>query len=72
MLGREFFAIPEALLEGLEQEALPAEAIDEFKSQLITAYEGALQKGVSPCCALGALLDLVAEEAQRCAAVTGS
>jgi hypothetical protein len=72
VLGRDFFAIPEAIFEGLEQETPPVEAIDDLKSDLIAAYERALQKGVSPFCAIGSLLDLVAEETQRCPADTGS
>jgi hypothetical protein len=72
VLGRNFFAIPVALFEGLEQETPPAEAIDELSSELIAAYEQALQKGVSPSCALEAMLNFVSEECQRCAADSGS
>ena len=72
MLGLHSLAIPEALFEGLEQETPPAEAIDELRSELIAAYEQALQKGVSPSCALEATLNLVSEECQRFAADIGS
>jgi len=43
----------------------PAEVIDEFMSELIVAYEQALHKGVSPSCAIAAILDLVSKECQR-------
>ena len=76
MLGLHSLAIPEDLFEGLEegleQETTLAEAIDELRSALIAAYERALQKGVSPSCALEATLNLVSEECQRCAADSGS
>ena len=68
----KLFAIPAALFEGLEQETPPAEAIDELRSELIAAYEQALQKGVSASSAIEAMLNLVSEESQRFAADTGS
>jgi hypothetical protein len=71
MLAHNLFVVPEELFEGQKQEMPPAEAIDEFKSELIVAYEQALHKGVSPGCALAAVLDLVSEETQRYAADTG-
>jgi hypothetical protein len=72
MLGQHSLAIPEDLFEGLEQETPLAEAIDELRSALIAAHEQALQKGVSPSSALQAMLNLVSEECQRCAADAGS
>jgi hypothetical protein len=46
--------------------ASPA-VIDEFKSALIVAYEQALESGVSPVHALGAMLDWASLEFRRCA-----
>ncbi len=45
--------------------ASPA-VIDEFKSALIVAYEQALESGISPAYALGAILDWASLEFKRC------
>jgi hypothetical protein len=66
MLGRNEQAVPAALFQGFKKGRCSPEAIDQFRSTLITAYEQALQKGVSPSCALGAMLDLASAEFQRC------
>ena len=66
MLGRNEQAVPAALFQGFKIGKCSPEAIDEFKSILITAYEQVLQKGVSPGCALGAMLDMASIEFKRC------
>lgn len=68
MLRRNERPVPAALFQGLKIGKCSPEAIDEFKSVLITAYEQVLQKGVSPSCALGAMLDVASMEVKRCLA----
>ncbi len=42
-----------------------SQAMDEFESALIVAYEQALQNGVLPQCALAVMLDIASTEALR-------
>jgi hypothetical protein len=65
MLGHNRQPAPLALFEGFEREDLMPEAVDDFKSALIVAYEQALESGVSPCHALGTMLDWVSLEVRR-------
>jgi hypothetical protein len=65
MLGHNRQSVPLALFEGFEKEHISAEAVDEFKSSLIVAYEQALQNGIAPGFALGAMLDWVSLEVRR-------
>jgi len=65
MLGHNRQPVPLALFEGFEKEHISAEAVDEFKSALIVAYEQALQSGIAPGYALGAMLDWVSLEVRR-------
>jgi hypothetical protein len=68
MLGHNRQPVPLALFEGFEREDFSPEAVDEFKSALIVAYEQALESGISPGHALGAMLDWVSMEVRRYAA----
>jgi hypothetical protein len=65
MSGRSQQLIPLALLEGLRKEGASSEAIDEFGSALIIAYEQALDSGLTPSAALAAMLDWVLSEFQK-------
>ncbi|MGO9483480.1 MAG: hypothetical protein ACLPX9_02685 [Rhodomicrobium sp.] len=65
MLGHNREPVPLALFEGFEKDNISAEAIDEFKSALIVAYEQALQDGINPGFALGTMLDWVSLEVKR-------
>ncbi len=65
MLGHNRQSVPLTLFEGFEKEEISVEAVDEFKSALIVAYEQALQNGVSPGFALGTMLDWVSLEVKR-------
>jgi hypothetical protein len=64
MLGHNRRLVPQTLFEGFEENT-SAEAIDEFKSALIVAYEQALENGMSPGSLLGTMLDWAALEVKR-------
>jgi hypothetical protein len=66
MLGHNRHPVPLALFEGFNKEDFSSEAVDKFKSALIIAYEQALESGISPGRALGAMLDWVSLEVKRC------
>lgn len=65
MLGHNRHSVPRALFEGFERENSSDDAIDEFRSALIAAYEQALENGVSPGLVLGEILDWVSLEVRR-------
>jgi hypothetical protein len=65
MLGHNRHSVPQTLFEGFERESSSNAAIDEFRSALIVAYEQALENGVGPGSALGAMLDWVSLEIGR-------
>ncbi len=65
MLGHNRQLVSLALFEGFEKEEISAEAVDDFKSALIVAYEQALQNGISPGYALATMLDWVSLEVRR-------
>jgi hypothetical protein len=65
MLGHNRQTVPLALFDGFEKEDISMEAVDDFKSALIVAYEQALQNGISPGFALGTMLDWVSLEVRR-------
>ncbi len=71
MLGHNRHPVPQALFEGFEKENSPNEAIDEFKSALIVAYEQAIESGISPGLALAAMLDWVSLEVRRYTCMPG-
>jgi hypothetical protein len=68
MLGHNRQSVPLALFEDFKREDTADEAADDFKSALIVAYERALESGISPGHALGAMLDWVSLEVRRYAA----
>ncbi len=72
MLGHNWETVPLSLFHGFEKEDISAEAVDEFKSALIVAYEQALQNGISPGSALGAILDWTSSEVRRYALLCNS
>lgn len=65
MLGHNRYLVPQTLFEGFEKENISTDAIDEFKSALIVAYEQALENGMSPGSVFGAMLDWAALEVKR-------
>jgi hypothetical protein len=65
MLGHNRHLVPQTLFEGFEKENTSTDAIDDFKSALIVAYEQALENGMSPGSALGTMLDWAALEVKR-------
>jgi hypothetical protein len=48
-----------------------SEALDEFKSAIIIAYEQALEGGMSSSAAFAAVLDLLSAEFKRCVHLNG-
>jgi len=65
MFGHNRQAIPLSFFEDLKQEDASPEATDVFKSALITAYERALESGLTPGAALAAVLDWISLEFKR-------
>jgi hypothetical protein len=69
MLGHNRLKVPSSPFEGFSGGNALSEASDEasekFKSALIVAYEEALERGLTPACALAAMLDLVSVELKR-------
>ncbi len=65
MLGYNQRLAPLTLFDGLKKEDASLEAIDEFKSALIIAYEQALKGGLTPSAALAAMLDWLSLEFKR-------
>ena len=55
-------AVSEIHFEGLAEEPGLTEALDEFESAVIIAYETALQNGLSQAAALAALLEMASRE----------
>jgi len=55
-----------ALFGESKKETHPPEAIDDFKSILIIAYEQALEEGINPVAALTAVLEWASLEIRRC------
>jgi len=60
---------PSKIVEDFKIDGFTAQAMDEFVSVLIAAYEQALRNGVPPHCALAAMLDVASSEALRLRAV---
>jgi hypothetical protein len=56
---------PSALFDGFEQNDPAQEPVDSFRSELIIAYERALENGISPITALSAVLDWASQEIKR-------
>jgi hypothetical protein len=54
-----------ALLGDIQNGNASTDVIDEFKSALISAYEQALESGISPANALGAMMDWACLEFKR-------
>jgi hypothetical protein len=72
MLGHNRHPVPLALFEGFKKEDVADDVADDFKSALIIAYERALENGISPGFALGAMLDWISLELRRNAAFEGN
>lgn len=71
MFGHNRRPVHPALFEGFNRDEQSPEALDEFKSALIVAYEQALEEGISSCAALAAMLDLAAAELRRSTHLNG-
>ena len=69
MFERNQTIVPGKLFDELGNKDGAPEAIDELKSSVIVAYEHALELGISPSAAIGAVLDLLSLEFQRYAGV---
>ncbi len=54
--------------EDLKNDCSTAQAMDDFESALIVAYEQAVQSGVRPHCALAVMLNVASSEALRLSA----
>ncbi len=65
MLGHNRRAVPAALFEGFTRDPQPAEAIDEFTSALIIAYENAILNGMCPNSVIAAVLDWASLEIKK-------
>jgi hypothetical protein len=64
------FASP-ALFEDCKRDEASSEALDQFKSALIVAYEQALEDGMSSGTALAAMIDVMSIELKRCTKLAG-
>jgi len=60
---------PSKIVEDFKIGNFTAQAMDDFVSVLIVAYEQAVRNGVPPHCALAAMLDVASSEAFRLRAV---
>jgi hypothetical protein len=58
-------SMPLALFNEFEQDDTAQEPVDGFRSELIVAYERALEGGISPITALSAVLDWASQEMKR-------
>lgn len=65
MLGHKRKTVPASLLDGSQKNDRLGEAIIEFKSALMAAYERALERGLCPSHALAAVLSWAANETER-------
>ncbi len=63
-------AWPSKIVEDFKIDGFTAQAMDEFVSVLIVAYEQALRNGIPPHCALSVMLDVASSEAFRLRAVS--
>jgi hypothetical protein len=71
MFGHNRRPVSPALFEGFSGTEQSNEALDDFKSALIIAFEQALEDGISSSMALAAMLDLAAAELRRCNHLNG-
>jgi hypothetical protein len=65
MLKEKNRPLPLALFEDFEQDDAGPEPVDGFRTQLIVAYEHALEEGVNPIAALSVMLDWASQEMRR-------
>jgi hypothetical protein len=63
--------VPSALFDECKRDETSTEALDEFKSALIVAYEQALEDGMSSGTALAAMIDVMSMEIKRCTKLAG-
>ncbi len=61
---------PSKIVEDFKIGHFTAQAMDDFVSGLIVAYEQAVRNGIPPHCALAAMLDVASSEAFRLKAVS--
>jgi hypothetical protein len=71
MFGHNRRLVPPDLFVGFDGDVPSPEALDEFKSALIIAYEQALEDGISASAAIAAMLDLMSAEFKRCVHIAG-
>jgi hypothetical protein len=65
MIERSPRCVPPALFEDIENEPASREPLDGFRSELITAYELAINGGICPIAVLSAMLDWASQEIKR-------
>jgi len=65
MWGHHHLPVPETIFEGFKHENASSELLEKFQSELIVAYEEALERGLAPVPALVAMLDFVSIEVER-------
>jgi hypothetical protein len=71
MFGQNRHPAPPYLFEGFEPDEQSSTALDNFKSAIITAYERALDDGISSSVALAAMLDMASTELMRTTHLNG-
>ncbi len=71
MFGHDKRLVPQAFFEDFEKKDISSDALDDFKSAVIVAYERALDEGISSGIALAAMLDLMSIELKRCVQLAG-
>jgi len=71
MLSNDKRLISLAVFDEFQECDASSEALDEFKSAIIIAYERALEGGISSSAAFSAMLDLLAAELKRCVHFNG-
>lgn len=72
MFGHNRQPVPAALFEGFKSEGASSEAGEEFRGNLIVAYEQALEQGIAPVCALATMLDVISQEFKRSISTDGN
>jgi hypothetical protein len=65
MFGSNSNPVPSILFDGFNREDAPCEALDEFKTSVIAAYERALERGICSNVVISVMLDLASVELGR-------
>ncbi len=65
MFEQDTQSMPQALLTEFGTEDAASEPVDSFRSELIVAYERAVEEGIHPITVLSAVLDWASQEIKR-------